>query len=169
MACEESLESLLGDVKLDSVLVIGVFSVGVEKTLIDRYITDHSTCVVEYIDVVDTSERLIGLGRYDLVIVSRTIESMPRSDAIHLIARLRDIHSRRLVLFVPIGDDWPDSVSHWYKRDLLALGMVQMAEHKQGNNPIHIYGYDILTYKTRPDWLNSRFWANPNLFNKYWW
>lgn len=169
MAREESLQSLLGDIKLDSLLVIGTFSTGAEKTLIDRYINEHSACVVEYIDIVDTPERLIGLGRYDLVIVSHTIELMPRSDAIHFIARLRDIHSRRLVLFVPIGDGWPDSVSHWYKRDLLALGLVQMAEHKQGNGSVYIYGYDILTYKTRPDWLNSRFWANPNLFDKYWW
>ncbi|WP_221179020.1 DUF6231 family protein, partial [Pseudomonas chlororaphis] len=26
-----------------------------------------------------------------------------------------------------------------------------------------------LEYKQVPDWLNSRFWANPENFGKYWW
>ncbi|MGO3534472.1 DUF6231 family protein, partial [Pseudomonas helleri] len=24
-------------------------------------------------------------------------------------------------------------------------------------------------YKQVPDWLNARFWANPENFGKYWW
>jgi hypothetical protein len=24
-------------------------------------------------------------------------------------------------------------------------------------------------YKQVPDWLNAKFWANPQLFGKYWW
>ncbi|WP_221179227.1 DUF6231 family protein, partial [Pseudomonas protegens] len=27
----------------------------------------------------------------------------------------------------------------------------------------------LLEYKQVPDWLNSRFWANPENFGKYWW
>ncbi|WP_259740705.1 DUF6231 family protein, partial [Pseudomonas poae] len=27
----------------------------------------------------------------------------------------------------------------------------------------------LLDYKQVPDWLNARFWANPENFGKYWW
>lgn len=162
MDCAESLQDLLGGLNPDSILVLG--SLG--EHFVDDYIAKHSSCVVEYIEAEQVLARLDGLARYDLVLVSYVIELMERHDAIHLIARLRDIHARRLVLFVPIGDDWPDLVSHWSKRDLLGLGLVQMAENKALGRAIHIYGYDILTYKIRPDWLNSRFWANPQLFDK---
>ncbi len=33
-----------------------------------------------------------------------------------------------------------------------------------------LFTYDLLEYKQQvPDWLNSRFWANPENFGKYWW
>ncbi|MDD3447840.1 MAG: DUF6231 family protein [Gammaproteobacteria bacterium] len=34
---------------------------------------------------------------------------------------------------------------------------------------VHLYGFDIATYKVTPDWLNSRYWANPELWDRYWW
>jgi len=27
----------------------------------------------------------------------------------------------------------------------------------------------VREYKQAPDWLNARFWANPQHFDKYWW
>ncbi|WP_290652932.1 DUF6231 family protein [Aquisalimonas sp.] len=32
-----------------------------------------------------------------------------------------------------------------------------------------LYGFDVGTYKTTPDWLNPRYWANPELWGKYRW
>ena len=29
--------------------------------------------------------------------------------------------------------------------------------------------YDLREYKQVPDWLNAKFWANPERFGKYWW
>jgi len=169
MARAESLHNLLGDMSLETILAIGLSDGGVGRQLIDDYLTQHNTCTAEYIGAKDILERLNGLGRYDLVIVSQTIELMSRSDAMHLISKLRDLHSQRLVLFVSIGDSWQNSVSQWKKRDLLSLGLIQLNDYEGEAGPIHIYGYDILTYKTCPDWLNSRFWATPNLFGKHWW
>lgn len=169
MAHEESLHNLLGDMSLKTILAIGLSDDSVGRQLIDDYLTQHNTCTAEHIGAKDILERLDGLGRYDLVIVSQTIELMSRLDATHLISKLRDIHSQRLVLFVPIGDGWPNFVSQWQKRDLLSFGLIQLNDYEGVAGPIHIYGYDILTYKTCPDWLNSRFWATPNLFGKHWW
>ena len=32
-----------------------------------------------------------------------------------------------------------------------------------------LFGYDVGTYKTTPDWLNADHWANPELWNKHRW
>ena len=32
-----------------------------------------------------------------------------------------------------------------------------------------LYTYDLYEYKQVPDWLNAKFWANPENFGKYWW
>lgn len=161
----KSLQGLLGDLDPESILVLG--SLG--EHFIDEYIAVHPHCSAEFIDAKQALAQLGSLARYDLVLVSHTIEFMQKDEAIRLIARLRDVHAGRLVLFVPMGDGWPGLISRWNKRDLLALGLVQMAEHDLSAGSVHIYGYDILTYKPRPDWLNNRFWANPALFDKYWW
>ena len=34
---------------------------------------------------------------------------------------------------------------------------------------LHLFTYDLLDYKQVPDWLNAKFWANPQNFGKYWW
>ncbi len=161
----ESLQDLLGELKPKSILLLGLLG----EHLIDDYLSEHSDCELVLAEPDDVMDRLDSLPAYDLVFVSNTIEYMPRDKAIQLIARLRDVHARRLILFVAMGDEWPDVVSKWSKSDLLALGLVQMAENVVAGRPIHIYGYDILTYKTCPDWLNSRFWANPNLFDEHCW
>jgi hypothetical protein len=31
------------------------------------------------------------------------------------------------------------------------------------------WGFDIHTYKEVPDWLNAKYWANPQNWGKYWW
>jgi len=32
-----------------------------------------------------------------------------------------------------------------------------------------LFTYDLREYKQVPDWLNAKFWANPENFGKYWW
>lgn len=41
----------------------------------------------------------------------------------------------------------------------LALGFVQTA-HDTANR-VRLHAFDLDTYKTVPDWLNTRFWAHP--------
>jgi len=165
MDSAESLEELLGELDPKSILVLGQLG----EHLIDDYVSDHLDCKLARADPEHVLEQLDSLARYDLVFVSHTIEYMAADRAIQLIARLRDIHARRLILVVAMGEQWPGSISVWNKRDLLALGLVQIAENIVSDRLVHVYGYDILTYKTSPDWLSSRFWANPGLFDKYWW
>ena len=42
--------------------------------------------------------------------------------------------------------------------DFLAFGMQRLAEADDG---CLLYLFDLHTYKPAPDWLNSKYWANP--------
>lgn len=161
----ESLQDLLHGLRPRNILVLGPLG----ERLIDDYRHADPDCELTVIEPDELFDEFDSLPRYDLVFISHTIEKLPKDEAIRLIARLRDIHARRLILLVMMGEGWPNAVSQWHKRDVLALGLVQMAENITNGLPVHIYGYDILTYKTCPDWLNSRFWAHPELFGKHWW
>lgn len=45
-----------------------------------------------------------------------------------------------------------------------ALGFMLSGEDAAAQ--VRIYSYDIDTYKTVPDWLNARYWAHPERWNR---
>ena len=139
------------------------------QELFTPYLTECESCVLQECRTAPSLQQLERYGRYDLVFVSHTLEHLPKSAAEQLVARLRDLHSDRLIIVLPIGDDWPEHASHWQQTDMLGLGFSQIAEFQYHQHPVHIYAFDLASYKTTPEWLNSKYWANPEMFNKYWW
>jgi len=73
----------------------------------------------------------------------------------HGLTHLRDLLARR-VLVVAYGDQ---------STGLRALGFSKI-ETIEG---WELWQFNILEYKQIPDWLNSRYWANPENFDKYRW
>lgn len=78
-----------------------------------------------------------------------------------LIACLRDLKARQLLVFVPekLLDDTA----------LLGLGLTRQARYELDGERWQAWSFDIRHYKSVPDWLNPRFWANPENWNKYRW
>ncbi len=78
-----------------------------------------------------------------------------------LIACLRDLKARQLLVFVPekLLDDTA----------LLGLGLTRQARYELDGESWQAWSFDIRHYKSVPDWLNPRFWANPENWNKYRW
>jgi hypothetical protein len=96
-------------------------------------------------------------GQWDLILI-RIRELTPDTPGIQqLISRCRDIHSRRLVILL---NQAPDSTTRQY---LMSLGLHQLPDNGS------VFYHDLYDYKPTPDWLNNRFWANPDLWNKYRW
>lgn len=96
----------------------------------------------------------------DLVLLGDLNGSVDRRSADILLAGLRDLHARRVI--VRRSPDGP-----WTDKDLIAFGFRRLSP---AGLEIPVYfGFDIATYKTTPDWLNPRNWANPELFDKYRW
>lgn len=75
----------------------------------------------------------------------------------HGLTRLRDLLARRVLVF-----SHPD-----YTPLLRSLGFSQI-EFIESANMI-IWQFNILSYKQVPDWLNSKYWANPENWGKYRW
>lgn len=67
------------------------------------------------------------------------------------IARLRDRCPRLIVLSeTSAGPDF---------NAFLALGFERL--YHSPEDGIQLYGHDIATYKSVPDWLNAQYWAHP--------
>ncbi len=163
MNYEESICRLFREYQPQTVLIIGAF---------DGVFSDETRALLHSADLVclgakDILNQLEGFQHFDLVVVLNTIECLSKDEATILISRLRDLYAKRLILSVVMNQC--DAKSNWSKGEFLALGLTKLAEHEQEGLLNHLYGHDILNYKTTPDWLNSRFWANPELFGKHWW
>lgn len=98
--------------------------------------------------------------RQELAIASLTGNENAR-DARQLIAVMRDLLARQLLVFVP--ENLLDDTT------LIGLGLTRQARFEIDATSWQAWSYDIRTYKSVPDWLNPRFWANPENWNKYRW
>lgn len=80
------------------------------------------------------------------------LNGLDAQQARHLISRVRLYTAPRLLLAAQPGCALDDTTFR-------ALGFtLSTPEPLQG---LRLYYYDLDTYKTVPDWLNARFWANP--------
>ncbi|MDF2445270.1 MAG: hypothetical protein K0S46_506 [Moraxellaceae bacterium] len=86
---------------------------------------------------------------------------MEQRDARQLIAALRDLLARQLLVFVP--ESLLDDTA------LLGLALTRQARFELDGTPWQAWSYDIRTYKSVPDWLNPKFWANPENWDRFRW
>jgi len=107
-------------------------------------------------------EQLNDQARIDLAIISDLIETLPKQEAIQWISMVRNRHAQHLVL---ITNSERANQQGWQIADYLALGLQQHGSH----NDYQLFSYNIESYRPKHDWLNSRFWANPENYDKYRW
>ena len=120
---------------------------------------DTSRTTITRLAPEETLDALSRHGRQDLVLVG-ALEVFPRADGEILLSRLRDLYARRVLARLRPSADWEH-------RDMTAFGFTRLA--RLGDDDGLLYGFDMATYKTTPDWLNPRFWANPELWGEYRW
>ena len=120
----------------------------------------HITKLKNTIEINDTSL----LRRYDLAIISNCIESNNKAHTEQLIGRLRDLCTPKIILLGNL------SQSSWKENDLLGFGLNKFSTNIDNkDNHYVLYQYNIDSYKRTPDWFNPKHWANPQLWNKFWW
>lgn len=106
---------------------------------------------------------------YDAALVLNALERMSKADAGILLGRLRDVHTRRLLVLLRVGSRWEEQLSHWRRTDMIAYGLGLEVHSGPGSHAQHLYRFDIDDYKRTPEWLNPGNWAHPELWDKYRW
>jgi Family of unknown function (DUF6231) len=135
------------------------------------YRSAHPECSIAYLDPDGTLgadmllEALARHQRFDFAIVRGVLERVDADTGAHLIARLRDVHSRRFCVVLGSGD----ADHHWQAAQLIAMGLSHWSSATVAEATLEVYGFDLGTYKATPDWLNARHWAHPEHWGKNRW
>lgn len=101
--------------------------------------------------------------RYDLALVADCLEHVPKRDGLQLLGGVRNLNASRMAVLVDLN------AAGWQPTDLFALALQASERFQREDQTLTLFTYDLLQYKQVPDWLNAKFWANPQNFGKYWW
>ncbi len=158
--------------RLGSLAPVSLLAIGPQAgPLAAAYQSTHPDCRVAYLDPGGTLagelllEALARLGRFDFVIVRGVLERVDAETGAHLMARLRDVHSRRFCVVLSAHD----SGHRWEASKLIAMGLSHWSSETVNQATLEVYGFDLGTYKATPDWLNARHWAHPEHWGKNRW
>lgn len=143
----------------------------------------NSPCDITTINVSTTLTHPAYAKRYDLAIVGETIETNEKIKSEHIFSKLRDLCTPKIIVLGDLTN------SNWSKNELFGFGFIQHAAYKTSNSQyalqqqedlqskleknqpkeLGLYHYNIDSYKKTPEWFNPKNWANPELWNKFWW
>lgn len=100
--------------------------------------------------------------RYDLGFVifdTAEMQNISETEKAQVLVRLRDLMAKRIVVFSKRQDE----------KLLRSLGFTQLIDKTLHEADFALWQFNILTYKHVPDWFNSKFWANPENWDKFRW
>ncbi|MHC8403826.1 MULTISPECIES: DUF6231 family protein [unclassified Pseudomonas] len=101
--------------------------------------------------------------RFDLALAVDCLEHLPKRDGLNLLGGIRNLNASRIAVLADL------EASGWQETDFFSLALQASERFQRDDQVLTLFTYDLLDYKQVPDWLNSRFWANPENFGKYWW
>ncbi|WP_018953250.1 DUF6231 family protein [Thioalkalivibrio sulfidiphilus] len=122
------------------------------------------TLPITWLFTAEAYAALEDVDRHELVLVLDALTVLDRDQATHMIARLRDLNSESLYVLMP-----EDGENGWQEQDLIALGLTRVRSYGQAQGNTHLFRFNIKDYKKTPDWLNPRYWANPEMWEKARW
>lgn len=99
--------------------------------------------------------------QYPLAVIVLPAEHSPSVLFAKTIQQCRDLFGRQCLVLSPIGN----------MQDLMALGFSRLSQEKWAFDTIdyELWQFNLFDYKQIPTWLNSKFWANPELWDKFRW
>lgn len=101
--------------------------------------------------------------RFDLALALDCLEHLPKRDGLNLLGGIRNLNASRIAVLADL------KACGWQETDFFSLALQASERFQRDEQVLTLFTYDLLDYKQVPDWLNSRFWANPENFGKYWW
>jgi len=137
---------------------------------------DKNNCSITRLHHQQTFSKEI--GRHEFAIVFDYLNHLDKNIALQRLGQLRNLYSHRIWV--------ADSHSECQFNDFIGLGFQRQMQFKAlanevGNcltekpvkplkdNQVTCYGYDLANYNHKRSWNNSKYWANPENWNKYRW
>ncbi len=138
-----------------SLLIAGSIA---ETCLKDTQDTRSTTLTTPY-----QQSQLSEIDQVDVAVISDLTETLDRDNGQQWLGSLRNLYAPHIIL---ISDPQKAEENGWAFADFLALGLEHFAGSEEG---LQVFSYAIEDYQPHHDWLNARFWANPENFGKYHW
>jgi hypothetical protein len=101
--------------------------------------------------------------RFDLALAVDCLEHLPKREGLQLLAGIRNLNAGRIAVLADLA------ACGWADTDFYSLALQASERFRRDQQVVTLYTYDVREYKQVPDWLNERFWANPENYGKYWW
>ncbi|KRW61989.1 DUF6231 family protein [Pseudomonas sp. TTU2014-080ASC] len=155
---QQALAGLLARYSPERLLLVG----SRDLPAIEAFVQAYPKCHIAHAESGKLPAELAG-KRYDLAILVDCLEHMQRRDALQLLGGIRNLNASRMAVLVDL------KACDWKETDLFALALQASERFHRGEQILTLFTYDLLDYKQVPDWLNAKFWANPENFGKYWW
>lgn len=101
--------------------------------------------------------------RFDLAVLVDCLEHLDKRDGLQLLGGIRNLNASRVAVLADLA------ASGWSDTDFYSLALQASERFGREQQVLTLFTYDLRDYKQVPDWLNAKFWANPQNFGKYWW
>lgn len=132
---------------------------------ITSYLSDDSAALASvfatYSETYDSIQAITPthVQRTQLAIVADQLENVEKKAGTQWLGTLRNAYADQIIVLVDTNK------CDWQHTDFLALGFKRYAKEENW----HLYEYALDSYNLKRDWNNTRFWANPQNFNKFRW
>lgn len=101
--------------------------------------------------------------RFDLALVVDCLEHISKREGLELLGGIRNLNASRIAVLADL------KAAQWQTTDFYSLALQLSERFARDDQVLTLFTYDLREYKQVPDWLNAKFWANPENFGKYWW
>ncbi len=136
--------------------------VGTRFPALDAFAQAHPQVSIE-VTAPGPLPQPLAAQRFDLALLVDCLEHVPKRTGLELLGGIRNLNASRVAVLA----DLP--ACGWQDTDFFALALSASEKFQRDQQVLSLFTYDLRDYKQVPDWLNAKFWANPENFGKYWW
>ena len=129
----------------------------------DKSILNSLPNDVYAIDIMNHVDQIKDQTNNDNLVILEIDERQYNQDMLLKIAKLRTYHQTNLIILIEHLGALRINLFH---ETLMSYGFKHLFREKLENILYDLYEYNIIDYKIKPEWLNSDYWANPELWKK---
>ncbi|KFX68702.1 hypothetical protein TMS3_0114490 [Pseudomonas taeanensis MS-3] len=155
---QQAIAALLERYAPSRLLLIGAS----ELPAIAAFQAAHEDCQITH-TVAGVLPADVAAQRFDLALIVDCLEHLPKRTGLELLGGIRNLNASRMAVLVDL------QACAWQDTDFYALALQASERFQRDEQTLNLFTYDLLDYKQVPDWLNAKFWANPENFGKFWW